>query len=143
MATILIVDENPETRQFFAEELVCQGHTVIAVGNDELASEVLRFSRMDLIILDLYMQGEHRWDLLWEIKQPDPSLPILLLTELDHYRKNPRLSLADGILLKNLDSAPLLQKVAQLLPKIQVPPMQAGSQRRGTFPLGIEGCTPH
>ncbi len=143
MATILIVDENPGTRQFFAEELVLRGHTVLATGNSESVGRVVRFSRLDLVILDLYGKREHRWDLLMEIKQQDPSLPILLLTEFDHYQRDPRLSLTDGLLIKNRESAPLLQKVAQLLRQRQPRPMPAGSYRRQTPPLRVESVGTH
>jgi DNA-binding NtrC family response regulator len=105
MATILMVDENPGTRQFFAEELVLQGHTVIAIGDGAWVDRIVRFSRLDLVILDLYMKGEHRWNLPMEIKRQDPSLPILLLTEFNHYQRDPRLSLTDGLLIKSRESA--------------------------------------
>jgi len=143
MATILIVDENPGTRQFFAEELVLQGHTVIAIGDGVGVDKVVRFSWLDLIILDLYLKGQHRWDLLMEIKQQDPSLAILLLTEFDHYQMDPRLSLTDGLLTKSWESAPFLQKVAQLLRQSQARPMLAGSYRKRTSPLRVEGIGTH
>jgi len=139
MATILIVDENPGTRHWLAEELVVQGHVVIAIGDDELVSEVLRFSRIDLLILDLYMKGQHRWDLLMEIKQQDPSLAILLLTESNHYQRDPRLSLTNGLLIKNWESDLFHQKVAKLLHQSRIRPMPAGSYRRRTPPLRVEG----
>ncbi len=143
MATILIVDENPGTRQFFAEELVVQGHTVIAVGDGVWADKVVRFSGLDLVILDLYMKGQHRWDLLMEIKQQDPSLAILLLTEFGHDQRDPRLSLTDGLLIKSWESAPLLEKVAQLLHQSQTHPLPAGSYRKRTSPLRVEGIGTH
>ena len=139
MATILMVDENPGTRQFSAEELALQGHTVIAIGDGAWVDKVVRFSRLDLVILDLYMKGQHRWDLLMEIKRQDPSLPILLLTEFDHYQRDPRSSLTDSFLVKGWESGPLLQKVAQLLHQSQTRPLPAGSYRRRTPPLRVEG----
>ncbi len=143
MATILVMDENPGTRRFFAEELVLQGHTVIAIGDGAWMDKVVRFSRLDLVILDLYMKEQHRWDLLMEIKRQDPSLPILLLTEFDHYQGDPCLSLTDGLLTKSWESTPFLQKVAQLLRQSQARPMLAGSYRKRTSPLRVEGIGTH
>lgn len=139
MATILIVDENPGIRQLYAEELVSQGHTVMAIGDAELVSEVVRFSRLDLVILDLHLKGQHRWDLLLEIKRQAPSLAILLVTEFDRYQRDPRLSLADGLLIKSVQSTQLLQKTAQGLRQRQARSMPAGSYRRRTPAASIEG----
>ncbi len=143
MATILIVDENPGTRQWFAEELVVQGHTVIAMGDGAWVDEAIRFSGLDLLIIDLYMKGQHRWDLLLDIKRQDPFLAILLLTNFDHYRRDSRLSMTNGLLIKNWESAPLLQKVARLLSQSQARPMLPGSYRKRTAPLRVEGMGTH
>ncbi len=139
MATILIVDENPGTRQWFAEELVVQGHTGIAMGDGAWVDEAIRFSRLDLLIIDLYMKGQHRWDLLLEIKRQDPFMAILLLTDFDHYQRDSRLSMTNGLLIKNWESAPLLQKVARLLSESQARPLPARSYRKRTSPLRMEG----
>ena len=89
MATILIIDDKPGVRQLLAEELAFQGYTVMTIGNVALVDEIIRFSSFDLVIMDLYMKGQHRWDLFSDIKHQDPHLPVLIVTDFASYRKDP------------------------------------------------------
>lgn len=52
MATILIIDDKSGVRQLLAEELAFQGYTVMAVGNVASVNEIIRFSNLDLVIMD-------------------------------------------------------------------------------------------
>ena len=124
MATILIVDDKPGVRQPLAEELAFQGYTVMAIGNVASVDEIIRFSKLDLIIMDPYMKGQHRWDLLLGIKHQDPHLPVLIVTDSASYRRDPRSTLAAGLLVKSFDLDALFQKIAEIL------------QRKDSYPYG-------
>ncbi len=115
MANILLMDEKAGVRQLLAEELAYRGYTVMTVGNVALVDEIIRFSNLDLVILDLYVKGEHRWDLLLNIKQQDPHLPVLVVTDFGSYRRDPRSTLAAGLLVKSFDLDDLLHKIAEIV----------------------------
>ena len=114
MATILLIDDKPGIRQVLAEELAFQGYTVMVIGSVAPVNEIIRFSNLDLVIMDPYMKGQHRWDLLQDIKRQDPHLPVLIVTEFPSYRRDSRSALAVGILVKDFDLDDLSQKVAEV-----------------------------
>lgn len=130
MATILMIDDKPGVRQLLAEELAFQGYTVMAIGNVASVSEIIRFSNLDLVILDPYMKGQHRWDLLLDIKHQDPHLPVLIVTDFASYRRDPRSSLTAGLLVKSFDLNILFQKIAEVLQRKEPYPYGEGTDWR-------------
>ena len=115
MATILIIDDKSGVRQLLAEELAFQGYTVMAVGNVASINEIIRFSNLDLVIMDPYMKGQHPWDFLLDIKHQDPHLPVLIVTDFASYRMDPRSTPAAGLLVKSFDLDALFQKITEVL----------------------------
>jgi DNA-binding NtrC family response regulator len=115
MPTILIVDDKPGVRQLLAEELAFQGYTVMAIGNVASVNEIIRFSSLDLVIMDPHMKGQHRWDLLLDIKHQDPHQPVLIVTESASYRRDLRSTVAAGLLVKSFNLNDLFQKLAEIL----------------------------
>jgi len=115
MAKILIVDDQPCVRKLLSEELVCDGYQVAAVGDAESATGHLRFSRPDLVLLDLYLDGPDGWEVLRDIKSRDPHLPVVIFTAYDSFVDDPRLSQADGYVIKSIDLYELKQKIANVL----------------------------
>jgi DNA-binding NtrC family response regulator len=119
MANILLLDDKPGVRRILAEELAFQNYTVFSTGEISLVHEVIRYSNLDLVIMDPFVKGQHRWDLLLEIKQWDPYLPVILVTEFPNYRRDPRSALSAGLLVKSFDLEDLLRKIAEVLPRKQ------------------------
>ncbi len=120
MANILIIDDKPGVRRLFAEELAFAGYTVISTGDDKSAREMIKSSKYDLVLLDLYMKGKHRWDLLLDIKKQNPHLPVVIITAVDSYEQDPRLALADAFLIKSFYFNELKQKIAEILKRKEV-----------------------
>ena len=115
MANILIVDDQPCVREFLSEELISEGYRVAAAGDVKSARGQLRSSQPDLVILDLYLDGPEGRELLSDIKRQDPDLPVIIFTAYDSYVDDPRLSQADGYIIKSLVLDGLKQKVADVL----------------------------
>ena len=134
MANILLFDDKPGVRKLLAEELAFQGYTVITAGDVALVNEIIKFSSLDLVILDLYVRGQHRWDLFLDIKQQEPHLPVLIVTDSAGYRKDPRTTLAAGLLVKSFDFSDLLQRIAEVLRGKQAYPYKEASDR-GTISI--------
>jgi DNA-binding NtrC family response regulator len=114
MPTILLIDDKPGLRQILAEELAFQGYTVMATGSVVSVDEIIRFSNLDLVIMDPYIKGQHRWDLLLDIKRQDLRLPVLIMIDFASSRRDPLSALAVGILVKGFELKDLLQKVAEV-----------------------------
>ncbi len=78
MARILILDEYQPIRELLAEELAGEGNIVISIGKHEsVLNGVLSFNP-DLAILDLFVWGKYRWELLDKIRTLKPNLPIII-----------------------------------------------------------------
>ncbi|NVL89886.1 MAG: response regulator [Desulfobacterales bacterium] len=115
MPNILVVDDQPCIRELLSEELAIEGYQVHSVGNAESVREHLLFSRPDLVLLDLYLEGPEGFGILGDIKKQYPHLPVIIVTAYDSFMNDPRLSHADGYVIKSSDLDPLKQEIAHVL----------------------------
>ncbi len=82
---VLVVDDDPETRQLVADTLAAEGHLPLTARHASDALRRLQSSRFDALTLDLLLPGKNGFELLSEIRA-DPalaSLPVLVLTVKD------------------------------------------------------------
>ena len=116
MASILIVDDQPYLRELFAQELVDEGYSVVSAADIESAKRSLEDGNPDLVLLDLYLNGFEGWNLLDEIKNKEPHLPVLIVTAYDSYMHDPRASQAEGYVIKSFTHLEdLKRKIVDLL----------------------------
>lgn len=124
MAKILIVDDQQCIRGLIAAELADEGYQVATAGGAESVKAYLRFSPPDLVILDLYLDGDNGWEMLRDVKSEHPHLPVVIFTAHDSFAEDPRLSEADGYVIKSTDFRPLKQNISKALSR------QGGAERR-------------
>ncbi len=129
MANILIVDDQACVRQLLSEELTDEGYRVTSVGDAESARAHLKASQPDLVLLDLYLDGPDGWDVLRDIKRQYPYLPVIIVTAYDSFRDDPRLSLAEGYVIKSTDFRELKQEIAHALRRKLVPQDRVETKR--------------
>lgn len=115
MAKILIVDDQPCIREILSEELILEGYRVAMAGDVESVRGNLRFSKPDLVLLDLYLDGAEGFGVLRDIKGQNPNLPVIIFTAYDSYVDDPRLSQADGYVIKSIVLDELKGKIADVL----------------------------
>jgi CheY-like chemotaxis protein len=80
--TILVVDDEPDVRQYLAAILEDAGFTVRTAGDGEEALAMIQRQPPDFISLDLIMPRKSGHKLLYELKK-DPALkriPVLVVT---------------------------------------------------------------
>ncbi len=80
--TILVVDDEPDVRQYLRAILEDAGFDVVTAGDGEEALRLIRQKRPDFISLDLVMPRKSGHKLLYELRK-DVSLsriPILIVT---------------------------------------------------------------
>ncbi len=117
MTNILVVDDQACVRELLREELAGEGYRVTAVPGAEDAMVCLKLLRPVLVLLDLYLDGpDDGWEVLNKIKQRYPRLPVIIVTAYDSYVEDPRLSLADGYVVKSFDLTLLKRTVAEVFP---------------------------
>ena len=82
---ILIVDDDPETRQLVSDTLTTQGYNALTARNAREAMRMLATTRVDAIILDLILPGRNGFELLREIRANArlASIPVMVLTVKD------------------------------------------------------------
>jgi DNA-binding NtrC family response regulator len=119
MARILIIDDQPCVRELLSEELLSEAYSVVTAGDGESVMGHLRFSRPDIVVLDLYLDDADGVGLFQKIKRQEPDLPIIIFTAYDSYREDPRLNEADGYVIKSMMLDELKDKIAHALKSTQ------------------------
>jgi len=81
MIKVLIVDDHAIVRRGLKELLTDEPDiSVFEAGDAELACELIRKDRWDLIVLDLDLPGKSGLQLLDEVKRDSRSIPVLVLS---------------------------------------------------------------
>ena len=83
---VLIVDDDPETRQLIADTLLADGHTPLTARNAIEALRILMGSQIDAVVLDLLLLGGRSgFDVLKDIRAIEKlkRMPVLILTVKD------------------------------------------------------------
>ncbi len=77
---ILLVEDEESVREAFALRLTAQGYVVQTAGSGEDALARLRSFEPDILVLDLVMPNLSGLDVLAQVKQATPNLPVIVLT---------------------------------------------------------------
>ena len=80
MADILVADDMPSIRNTLSILLAEEGHTVRLATNGEEALAEYAKHRPDMLLLDIVMPKKNGYKVLKQIRQNDPSLPIIFLS---------------------------------------------------------------
>lgn len=90
MATVLIVDDEPDILLFVRVNLEMEGHATLSAPDGEAALEAVRLHSPDLVVLDVMMPKLDGWQVLERLKADDDllvrTIPVVMLTALgsDH-----------------------------------------------------------
>lgn len=81
MATILIVEDNPDNMKLIRTVLAMRGHAVVGLPGGEGLLEALRAERPDAVLLDIQLPGEDGFQLLARLRASGETLPpVIALT---------------------------------------------------------------
>ena len=80
--TVLVVDDEPNVRQYLAQILLDAGFNVVQAGNGSEAMEIIREKPPDFISLDLVMPRKSGHKLLYELRKDRKlsQIPVLIVT---------------------------------------------------------------
>jgi two-component system response regulator FlrC len=79
-ARILVVEDDPDLREALADTLELAGCDVEQAESGEMALERLALRMVDMVVSDVNMGGMDGHQLLQEIGQQYPQIPVLLIT---------------------------------------------------------------
>ncbi len=77
---VLIVEDEPRIREFLTRAFEAEGYSVTSVADGESGLRNAISGEHDLVVLDLLLPGRSGFDLLPEIRQYEPDLPVLILS---------------------------------------------------------------
>ncbi len=83
---VLVVDDDPAMLELLEAYLSRQGYRVFGVRNGEDALGTLDDTQPDLIILDLVLPGMGGLDVLRQLKQALPRVPVVMFSGHAHTR---------------------------------------------------------
>jgi signal transduction histidine kinase/CheY-like chemotaxis protein len=112
---VLVVEDDEPTRVIYEKFL--RGTRFVSVGVPTLAAglELLATNRPSAVILDILLPGEEQktWRWLADIKESDPSLPVIVASDSGDDRKALSLG-ADAYLAKPVERARLLAELERV-----------------------------
>lgn len=78
---ILFVDDDPDFRSEYSQQLRDAGFTVVEAEGETPAGELLRKEKFDLAVVDLVMENaDSGFTLCYHIKKATPEMPTILIT---------------------------------------------------------------
>jgi len=80
LAKILVIDDEQGIRDLLETLLRRKGYDVVLAANGQKGLEVFRRERPDVVVLDLNMPGMDGLTVLQEIRNLNPSQPVIILT---------------------------------------------------------------
>jgi len=119
MASVLIVDDEPENLELLEAVLTPAGHTIRKAGGGREALQAVEQELPELILLDLMMPGVSGFDVCEMLRASERTarIPIIIVTALDQVPVKERvLGLgADDYLTKPIQAAEVVARVAAML----------------------------
>ena len=80
METIVVVDDDLSLCHFLTKPLSQKGYQVIACHNGKQALEIINEQGADLILLDNKLPDRMGLEILKDIKQTRPKMPVIIMT---------------------------------------------------------------
>ena len=115
MATILLVEDDPNECTLYQRELGEQGHSVVVAHDGPEALAACEDATPDLVIMDVSMPGMDGIDVMSRMLCRNNKLPIILNTAYASYKEDFRAWAADAYVVKSADLTELKQTVQHVL----------------------------
>jgi DNA-binding NtrC family response regulator len=117
MSKILVVDDEPNLRLVYNEELSDEGYEVLESESGKETFEILNREPVDLIVLDIKLRSESGLDVLQKITKQFPDIPVILCSAYSAFQDDYTSWLAESYVVKSSDSDELLKEVKRVLNK--------------------------
>ena len=140
MATILIIEDEPELVKILRSYLEQAGFSVLTAGRGDTGLSVWEHKRPDLVLLDLNLPGMDGLDVAREIRRKS-STPIIMLTaRVEEADQLIGLELgADDYIAKPFSPRLVVARVRALLRRAEVAPVAAQVLRIADLEIDLEG----
>ncbi len=112
---ILIVEDDPNQRALYEEEMRDEGYEVITAPDGKQALRMAAESHPDLVIIDVNMPVMDGLDTMSRLIEADRHVPVIIHTAYASYKDSFASWSADAYIVKQSDLSGLKAKVAELL----------------------------
>jgi CheY-like chemotaxis protein len=113
---ILVVDDEKNILKLYKAELEDEGYEVVLANSGKEAIELFRSDPPDLVTLDIMMPDMDGIQVLRQLKQENPQIPVIMLTAYD-YRDDFSIWVSDAYVVKSSDLASLKATIKQIAEK--------------------------
>jgi CheY-like chemotaxis protein len=115
--TLLVVDDDLKIREVLYELFAIKGHRIITAPGGEEAIEIAKKEKLDLILMDLKMQGIDGIETLKRIREFDNKTRIIMLTAMEdpELDSQVRLNGATGLVRKSWGILVITKAVGAML----------------------------
>ena len=122
MFKILVTDDDKNTRLLFETVLRRAGYTVLLAANGVEALEVMDKEHVDLVILDIMMPKMDGYELTRELREFNPTLPILMVSakQLPEDKHRGFMAGTDDYMTKPIDNDEMLFRIKALLRRAKI-----------------------
>jgi len=115
MKKLLIVEDEENLRDLYAEDLEESGYEVIKASNGKEALNLVRNGTFDLIIMDIRMPEMDGIETLGKVITMEKKIPVIIYTAYSNYKSNFMTWTADAYLTKSTNLDDLKKKINELL----------------------------
>lgn len=115
MARVLVVDDEKNIRKLYETELRREGYEVLTAESGEEALELIDKETLDLVVLDIRLEGMDGIDCLRTIMEKRRDLPVVLNSAYSTYKQDFASWMADAYVVKSSDLTELKDKIKEVL----------------------------
>lgn len=115
MSVILLVEDDPNQRLLYEEELRSAGYDVVTASDGHEAVQRVEDSPPDLVVMDISMPGMDGIEAMSRMLAKDHKLPVIFNTAYAAYRHDFRTWSANAYVMKSSDLTELTHAVERVL----------------------------
>jgi CheY-like chemotaxis protein len=127
MAQLLIIEDKPNQRALYTEELRDEGYEIVCAGDGAEALEMFKRQRPDLIVTDILLPGMTGIEVMERILAIDPHIPVIIHSAYSSPSHDFMASLAKAYVLKSGDLNELKTKIRETLAARKENPVAAAT----------------
>ncbi|MCP4633572.1 MAG: response regulator [candidate division Zixibacteria bacterium] len=115
MQNVLVVDDELALGKLYEKELRDEGYNVLLANNANEALRITRDQNIDLVVLDIKMEGKDGLEVLNEFRQNNSDTPVILNSAYSIYKDDFSSWLADAYIVKSSNLDELKNKIRELI----------------------------
>ena len=122
--TVLCIDGKPEALEVWKTALEGAGFRVLATTSGNQGIDIFQQGGVDLVVVDLKSRDTHGAEVARQLRQRDPSLPVIMLCGSYWWPPEAALEFVSALVIKGDGAQAIVDKVQELLAERTAAPEQ-------------------